>query len=115
MLEPDWPGALTRAFAEPLALVFSFNAVGAVSVADSNPYLAEALVDGEEVVFHSIPDRATLPERIRALLAEDARLAAIAARGREKCRRLHTWSARATTILELAETASILRALGTTG
>jgi spore maturation protein CgeB len=88
---------------------------GAVSVTDPTPYLAGALVDGEEVVLHPVADRATLPERVRAPLAEDARLAAITGRGREKCRRLHTWSARATTILELAETASILRALGTTG
>jgi hypothetical protein len=84
---------------------------GAVSVSDTNAYLASEFRDGEDCVLYSQAALPELPERLRALLADEERRAAIAERGRTLCRQRHTWAARARTILEIVETASVFRSL----
>ena len=74
---------------------------GAVCVTDSNPYLDQILIDGENVILYDRDEPEKLAERLTAFLQPqmDEKLQKIAKAGRELAMAGHTWDAR-TKILE---------------
>lgn len=94
----------------PHERVFSAMLNGAVAVTNVNKYWTEEFTSSELVTF-SLQDLRVLPDRLAALLADPARLDAIAAAGRAKAERSHTWLARAQKIVEAVGLYRVLRAL----
>ena len=82
-----------------------FNAVlnGAVSVSDESAYQMEALGEGEGVIYYSLNEIESLPEKIRKLLDDDEKLQKIAERGYGKAVEWHTWKMRARQVIRIVE------------
>lgn len=81
--------------------IFNTMLAGAVCVTDSNPYLDQILIDGENVILYDRDEPEKLAERLTAFLQPqmDEKLQKIAKAGRELAMAGHTWDAR-TKILE---------------
>lgn len=71
-----------------------------VVLTDSSCYLDEFLLDGKNVGIFSLEDWEEIPRRIRELLADEKRACIIAREGYCLAKEGHTWTHRASTILE---------------
>ncbi len=82
-----------------------FNSVlnGAVCVSDTSRYLCEELHEGEGVCYYDLEHLPVLCGKVKDLLQNETLLQEIAARGREKVLKLHTWKQRARTLAEWFE------------
>ncbi|MBP3488969.1 MAG: glycosyltransferase [Roseburia sp.] len=82
-----------------------FNSIlnGAVCVTDTSKYLCEELSEGEGVCYFTLEEIGRLPEIVRELLADEARLRETVERGKKKVREKHTWAKRAETLAEWIE------------
>lgn len=82
-----------------------FNSIlnGAVCVTDTSRYLCEELSEGEGVCYFELEQTERLPEIVRGLLEDDARMHEITECGRKKVREKHTWAKRAETLAEWIE------------
>lgn len=82
-----------------------FNSIlnGAVCVTDTSKYLCEELSEGEGVCYFTLEEIGRLPEIVRELLADEARLRETLERGKKKVREKHTWAKRAETLAEWIE------------
>ena len=82
-----------------------FNSIlnGAVCVTDTSKYLCEELSEGEGVCYFTLEEIGRLPEIVRELLADEARLHETVERGKKKVREEHTWAKRAETLAEWIE------------
>lgn len=79
-----------------------FNSIlnGAVCVSDKSKYLCEELSNGEGVCYYELTDLESLPQNIRDLLQDDAKMQNIIEKGIEKVRTYHTWDIRAKQIIK---------------
>lgn len=82
-----------------------FNSIlnGAVCVTDTSKYLCEELLEGEGVCYFELDHMERLPEIVRGLLGDDARMYEIVECGKKKVREKHTWAKRAETLAEWIE------------
>jgi Glycosyl transferases group 1 len=76
---------------------------GAVSINDTNNYLAQEFVDGQEAIFYDYQKLEELPDKIFHLLSHPDELDAIATAGQRKAQERHTVLHRAQTILDSVE------------
>lgn len=76
---------------------------GSVVITDKSDYLKAHFTDGEDMVLFDLERIEELPERIKELLADDAKRELMAERAREAAQREHTWQMRAKEFLELVE------------
>lgn len=75
---------------------------GAVLVTDDTTYL-KGRYDEDDMVIFQLNQLETLPGKIKEILRNDAKREQMAARGREKTLREHTWDKRAEQFLELLD------------
>lgn len=82
-----------------------FNSIlnGAVCVSDTSRYLGEELGEGEGVCYFDLEKMDQLPEIVKGLLADDARMHEILQCGIAKAQEKHTWAKRAETLVEWME------------
>lgn len=83
--------------------VFTAMLNGAVSVASDNPYHRENFNDGEDIRLYKFTEIDQLPEKLQALLDNDASRQCIAAAGQQNAIQNHSWKSRAKTIIEYVE------------
>lgn len=76
---------------------------GAVSINDTNSYLSQEFIDGQEAVFYDYQKLEELPDKIFNLLSHPEQLEEIAAAGQHKAQQHHTVLHRVKTILENVE------------
>lgn len=76
---------------------------GACCLSDETVYLREHFTDGEDIVLFKRTEPDKLPEKIRYLLEYDEERECIAAAGREKAFKEHTWRKRAEQLLKLLD------------
>ena len=76
---------------------------GAVSINDTNNYLSQEFVDGQEAIFYDYQKLEELPDKIFHLLSHPDELDAIAMTGQRKAQERHTVLHRAQTILDSVE------------
>lgn len=76
---------------------------GAVSINDTNNYLAQEFVDGQEAIFYDYQKLEELPDKIFHLLSHPDELDAIATAGQRKAQQHHTVLHRAQVILDSVE------------
>jgi len=76
---------------------------GAVSINDTNNYLAQEFVDGQEAIFYDYQKLEELPDKIFHLLSHPDELDAIATAGQRKAQERHTVLHRVQTILDSVE------------
>ena len=74
---------------------------GACCLSDETTYLRGHFTNEEDIVLFKRTETDALPEKIRYLLEHDTEREQIAAAGREKAFREHTWRVRAEKLLEL--------------
>lgn len=74
-----------------------FNSVlnGAVCVTDESRYLCGQLAEGEGVCYYRLQELAALPQTVKDLLQNEARMQEIVAKGGTKVSDMHTWADRA--------------------
>ena len=80
-----------------------FNAMlqGAVCVTDDSVYLREQFLGGEDIVFYSLSSLEELPNLVRSLLQDPARMQRIADCGYASASARHTWAHRAAELAKL--------------
>lgn len=83
--------------------VFNTLLNGAVLLSDDSIYLREILRDGENCILYNLENIEGMPERVKALLADEDRMQQMADRGYEMAKRAHTWAHRADFLSELIE------------
>jgi glycosyltransferase involved in cell wall biosynthesis len=76
---------------------------GAVVVTDTSDYLKEEFTDGQELVFYQLERLEELPDKIKALLEDEARGKRIAQCGKEVAEKKHTWKQRVRFMAEQIE------------
>jgi hypothetical protein len=76
---------------------------GAVSINDTNNYLIQEFVDGQEAIFYDYQKLEELPDKIFHLLSHPDELDAIALAGQRKAQERHTVLHRAQVILDSVE------------
>jgi len=76
---------------------------GAVSINDTNNYLAQEFVDGQEAIFYDYQKLEELPDKIFHLLSHPDELDSIAMAGQRKAQERHTVLHRVQTILDSVE------------
>jgi hypothetical protein len=81
--------------------LYEATGMGALLLTEDAPNLAELFSPGEEVVAYSSHD--DLVEKLRHYVAHDAEREAIAARGRERTLREHTYARRIAQLVDLLE------------
>lgn len=75
--------------------IFNSMLAGCVCLTDSSEYLDEILTDGENCVLYRLDALDDVPDKIKALLADEAYLQNIADLGYELAAMGHTWAKRA--------------------
>ena len=76
---------------------------GAVSINDTNTYLSQEFVDGQEAIFYDYQKLEELPDKIFHLLSHPDELDTIAMAGQRKAQERHTVLHRVQTILDSVE------------
>ncbi len=74
---------------------------GSICVTDTTSYLKKHFTDGKDIVFFSLEDIYSLPQKIKNLLADMDTASKIAANGKENALKHHTWLNRASDFLEI--------------
>ena len=83
--------------------VFNTLLNGAVLLSDDSIYLREILRDGENCILYNLENIEGMPERVKALLADEDRMQQMADRGYEMAKCAHIWAHRADFLSELIE------------
>ena len=83
--------------------VFNTLLNGALLVSDDSIYLREILRDGENCILFNLENIEQMPERVKALLADEDRMQPMVDRGYEMAKRSHTWAHRADFLSDLME------------
>ncbi len=76
---------------------------GAMLLSDDSIYLREILKDGENCILYTLEDIEQMPERVKALLANEDRMQQIVDQGYAMAKRSHTWAHRADFLSGLME------------
>ncbi len=74
---------------------------GSICVTDTTSYLERHFTDGKDIVFFSLEDIYSLPQKIKNLLADMNIASKIAEKGKENALKHHTWLNRASDFLEI--------------
>lgn len=80
--------------------IFNSMLCRSVVLSDRTTALQEEFMDGQDMVLFSLDKLNDLPERVKALLADNAQLKKIALNGYEKALSKHTWKQRAEQLLK---------------
>lgn len=83
--------------------VFTAMLNGAICLTDGSAYLEEELRETENVYFYSLKGLKYLPAKIRRILSDPERGAAVAAAGRKLAQEKHTWAHRAEEVMDYLE------------
>lgn len=83
--------------------VFTAMLNGALCLTDGSAYLEEELRETENVYFYSLKGLKYLPTKIRRILSDTERSAAVAAAGRKLAQEKHTWAHRAEEVMDYLE------------
>ncbi|MDB5446452.1 MAG: hypothetical protein JWQ97_1769 [Phenylobacterium sp.] len=86
--------------------VFTAMCAGAAVFSDANPYYDQAFKDGREIVTFAWPKLAEAPDRLAALIADEARAAGIARAGATKAQAEHRWTERAGRLVKAVKQAA---------
>jgi len=85
--------------------IFTGLACGCLPITSESIYLREQFVDGKELLFYQSANRGAVNDTINSLLGNEKKRKEIAAKGRKKVMKHHTWDNR---VKELLENLSIL-------
>lgn len=80
--------------------VFTAMLQGTVALTDGSKYLSDMFSDGQDICFFSLQEIGALPDKVRALLADDTRAAQIAQCGHDRAGGSCTWDARAAELMK---------------
>ena len=83
--------------------VFNTLLNGALLLSDDSIYLREILRDGENCILFDLENIEQMPERIKALLADEEKMQRMADKGYEMAKSAHTWAHRADFLSDLIE------------
>lgn len=83
--------------------VFNTLLNGALLLSDDSIYLREILKDGENCILYNLENIEQMPERIKALLADEEKMQRMIDKGYEMARSAHTWAHRADFLSDLIE------------
>lgn len=83
--------------------VFNTLLNGALLLSDDSIYLREILRDGENCILFNLDNIEQMPERVKALLADEDRMQRMVDQGYEMAKRAHTWAHRADFLSDLIE------------
>lgn len=81
--------------------IFSAMLNHCVSLTDSSSYLKESFISDKNIVFYDLNDFKHLPDTIRNLLNQPAKLKQIADAGYDAAKKNHTWEARGKEFLKI--------------
>lgn len=76
---------------------------GSICVTDTTSYLERHFTDGKDIVFFSLEDIYSLPQKIKNLLTDMDTASKIAEKGKENALKHHTWLNRASDFLEILQ------------
>ena len=83
--------------------VFNTLLNGALLLSDDSIYLREILKDGGNCILYNLENIEQMPERIKALLADEEKMQRMIDKGYEMARSAHTWAHRADFLSDLIE------------
>lgn len=76
---------------------------GSICVTDTTSYLKKHFTDGKDIVFFSLEDIYSLPQKIKNLLTDINTASKIAEKGKENALKYHTWSNRASAFIDILQ------------
>jgi len=80
--------------------VFAALACGALPITNKNLYWSENFIEGEEIEFYQYSDRSAIEDKVNRYLEDEALRKKVAAAGREKVMKYHTWDNRVELLLQ---------------
>lgn len=83
--------------------VFNTLLNGALLLSDDSIYLREILKDGENCILYNLENIEQMPERVKAILADEDRMQQMIDQGYEMAKHAHTWAHRADFLSDLIE------------
>lgn len=83
--------------------VFNTLLNGALLLSDDSIYLREILKDGENCILYNLENIEQMPERVKAILADEEKMQQMIDRGYEMAKSAHTWAHRADFLSDLIE------------
>lgn len=83
--------------------VFNTLLNGALLLSDDSIYLREILRDGENCILFDLENIEQMPERVKALLADEEKMQRMADQGYRMAKSAHTWAHRADFLSDLIE------------
>ncbi len=83
--------------------IFNTMLNGALSLSDPSVCMKEHFTDWKDIVFFSLLEMDSLPDKAQDLLSNPEKLRAIAENGQKNARAHHTWRSRAIEILDIIE------------
>lgn len=76
---------------------------GSICVTDTTSYIKKHFTDGKDIVFFSLEDIYSLPQKIKNLLTDINTASKIAEKGKENALKRHTWLNRASDFIDILQ------------